>query len=130
MASTRMHAVATLAGAAALAVAPAFAATPAPTAKKPPSAAVKAKQAKALCARIPVAATDPADLAVPRAVVPPGGRCEAVFELNGNVRLLLRHPDQRLWAEVFWGPLTPTRKGARDGVRYYLKNGRTMMVVA
>lgn len=118
-----------LAVAAVLAVVPAFAATRTPATPNMPTAAVKARQAKALCTRIPVAVADPGDGDVPRAVVPPGGRCEALFETNGNVRLLVRYADQRVWAEVFWGPLDLRRKAPRDGVRYFLKDGTTLRVV-
>lgn len=97
-----------------------------PAAKTPSNAQV----AKTLCARIPVATTDPGDAQPPKLVIPAGGRCEALFQPNGNVRLLLRYPNQRLWAEAFWGPPNTTRRAPKDGVRYFLKDGTTLRVIA
>ena len=95
-----------------------------------PATATKAQVAKTLCARIPVVKTDPGDAQPPRMVIPPSGRCEALFESNGSVRILLRYPDQRLWAEAFWGPPVTTRNAPRDGIRYFLKDGTTLLVIA
>lgn len=85
--------------------------------------------AKAICARIPVAASDPAAAPTPAMAIPPGGRCEALYQPSGNVRLLLRYPDHRVWAEVFWGPPVVRRAGPRDGVRWFLRDGTTVQAI-
>lgn len=119
-------ALAALIGVGVLMLSSAFAAgSKAPAAKAP----AKAQVARTLCARVPVAKTDPGEAQPPRMVIPPGGRCEALFDSSGNIRLLLRYPNQRLWAEVFWGSPVTTRKAPTNGVRYFLQDGTTLRVI-